>query len=340
MILIVGPILIAVPLAILAAFLAYLGAFHRVVIEEANHGPFTFVYREMVGTDMRQIEEITMALAGPLAEAGIDSRVPLDVFYPDGRTEAGFAVDGAEEAQLRRLEGHALVREIAADTFMSTRFPWRNPLSFIVGYFKVDPALARHRAAHGYKKVEALALNTANTILYLQPIVKESGDGDRTASQGASPSETTADFSTAARRTPTETDPPPALRPEQIDAVLEFLPIFEQDGYSFGTLVERPGHVPFISESLEVSAFRKALSRENVLIVFNWVDWQNELARYQSHPDALASADLLTLRKILTAHIRADRFTEGHFVGVLEDGHLIAVLRRLQAIRMEQFGTA
>ena len=44
---------------------------------------------------------------------------------------------------------------------------------------------------------------------------------------------------------------------------------------------------------------------------------------------ALASADLLTLRKLLTTHIRADRFTEGH----LESGHITAILRQLKQIR-------
>ena len=42
-----------------------------------------------------------------------------------------------------------------------------------MGYLKVDPALAAYRGAHGYKKVEALALNDGNTIVYMQPIVRE-----------------------------------------------------------------------------------------------------------------------------------------------------------------------
>jgi hypothetical protein len=62
---------------------------------------------------------------------------------------------------------------VAAQHCMVTEFPWRNPASFMVGYLKVDPALSAYRAAHGYKEVEALALNDGNTIIYMQPIVRQ-----------------------------------------------------------------------------------------------------------------------------------------------------------------------
>lgn len=41
----------------------------------------------------------------------------------------------------------------------------------------------------------------------------------------------------------------------------------------------------------------------------------------------------LTLRKLLTAHVRADRFSEGHLASVLESRHITAMLRRLKRIR-------
>ena len=43
----------------------------------------------------------------------------------------------------------------------------------MVGFFKVDKALAEYRKAHGYKKVEAMTINEGKTIVYLQPIAKE-----------------------------------------------------------------------------------------------------------------------------------------------------------------------
>ncbi len=46
-------------------------------------------------------------------------------------------------------------------------------------------------------------------------------------------------------------------------------------------------------------------------------------------PDAVRSADLLTCRKLLTTHVRAYRFSEGHLAEVIKSGHIAAVLRRV-----------
>ena len=121
---------------------------------------------------MKQVGEITTALNLLLESAGIARRKPLDVFFPDGRGEIGFSVEAASADQLRALGDKARIKEIAAQRFMVAEFPWRNPMSFMVGYMKVDPALADYRRAHEYKKVEALALNDGKTIVYMQPVVR------------------------------------------------------------------------------------------------------------------------------------------------------------------------
>lgn len=46
---------------------------------------------------------------------------------------------------------------------MKTTFPFQNRLSFVIGYFKVDPAFAKHRAAHGYA-FPAIPLDDPNEI--------------------------------------------------------------------------------------------------------------------------------------------------------------------------------
>jgi len=165
-------------LAILGVLLAggvalsgYMGLFRKILVEEREEGPFTLVYQELDSVDMRRVGEITTALNDLLAKHEIERRKPLDVFFPDGRSEIGFAVEGAAPDRLAALSGGAKVREIPARRCMVTRFPWRNTMSFMAGYFKVDPALARHREARGYEKVEAYALNEGDTILYMQPIV-------------------------------------------------------------------------------------------------------------------------------------------------------------------------
>ena len=72
-----------------------------------------------------------------------------------------------------------------------------------------------------------------------------------------------------------------------------------------------------------------------MIIPFDWRSWSEEAERYQMDPEALQAADLLTLRKLLTAHVRAERFAEGHLASVFESGHIAAILRRLKQIRAE-----
>jgi hypothetical protein len=50
------------------------------------------------------------------------------------------------------------------------------------------------------------------------------------------------------------------------------------------------------------------------------------------HPALLSKANLQTLRKLLTAHVRADRFTEGHLAGMIESGHIAMILKRMAEI--------
>ncbi len=67
--------------------------------------------------------------------------------------------------------------------------------------------------------------------------------------------------------------------------------------------------------------------------MFNWGEWQEEAQRYIADPEALQQADLLTLRRLLTTHLRNDRFVEGHLASMMENAHITAILRRMSDIR-------
>ena len=166
-------LLVVVAILVVAGLGAiYMGAFHRVAITEEDRGPFMLVYRQMAAGRMSDAGAITTDLDTLLESHGFGARKPLDVFFPDGRGEIGFAVDGVSGDQLSALSADASIKVIGAQRYLVALFPWRNRLSFMVGYMKVDPALARYRDAHGYKKVEAIALNDGDTIVYMQPVVR------------------------------------------------------------------------------------------------------------------------------------------------------------------------
>lgn len=129
------------------------------------------------------------------------------------------------------------------------------------------------------------------------------------------------------------TNTAPDVGPEQLDAILKFLPVFESKGFSCGEWVVRKGHMPHFRYHSDVDGFVLALYRQHIVLQFDWVSWKDEAKRHMARTDSLAEADLLTIRKLLTTHVRADRFVEGHLGQVLNSGHIVEILRRLKAIR-------
>ncbi len=130
----------------------------------------------------------------------------------------------------------------------------------------------------------------------------------------------------------------PEIGLQQIDAILAYLPVFEKQDYQPGHWVEREGQFPYFAFSPEVDRFIAALYRQSIIIPFDWRSWSDEAKRYESDPDALEASDLLTLRRLLTAHVRADRFVEGHLAGLFQSGHVTAILRRLKDIHDSMAG--
>ncbi len=119
---------------------------------------------------------------------------------------------------------------------------------------------------------------------------------------------------------------------ETLDAVLEFLPVFTQPGFQPGEWVCPAGQFPWYRYRPKVPAFVAALGDADLLLQFDWGAWIEEARHYMADPGRVAAADLLTLRRLLTTHVRADRFTEGHLASVFESGHIVAILRRLKEI--------
>jgi hypothetical protein len=112
-----------------------------------------------------------------------------------------------------------------------------------------------------------------------------------------------------------------------IDAVLAHLPALERpaDGR----------HPPWFGAPPAVARLQDALARHGFVIGFDWPAWRPEADRYHDDHALLARASLLDVCKLLTLHVRADRFIGGHFVGAVESGLIAAILRRLRAIRDE-----
>ena len=65
---------------------------------------------------------------------------------------------------------------------------------------------------------------------------------------------------------------------------------------------------------------------------FDWPSW-DEAQAYVKQPELVAEANLETCVKLLTTHVRTEKFCDGHLAEMIASGHILAVLNRLDELR-------
>ena len=121
---------------------------------------------------------------------------------------------------------------------------------------------------------------------------------------------------------------------KQIDAILPFLEQFEEAGFSVGTWPNELGVMSYFNFNEVVLEFQQILyANDWVTPKVDWVEWQDVAEEYVDSPEKIKSADVVTVQKLFTTHVRKDRFCEGHLASMFENGHIVALLRRLKEIR-------
>ena len=122
---------------------------------------------------------------------------------------------------------------------------------------------------------------------------------------------------------------------DNLDRVLAYRPVFErQPDELYEVRMEVSMLDPYVYAA-EVNQFIQALYQENLVIAFNWIAWKDEAEQFVNDPERLQTADLATLQKLLTSHVRADRFCSGHFAQMIEMRHMLVILNRLASIRSQ-----
>ena len=122
-----------------------------------------------------------------------------------------------------------------------------------------------------------------------------------------------------------------AVRPPRAGAraVLAFLPVFEDPRFLPEVVVAEERGWTLEQYTREVYEFERTLYRAGFVVRFDWSGWEPEARRYYRDPSLLAAADCATVRRLLTFHVRKNVVCEGHLAGMLREGHIQAVLRRL-----------
>jgi hypothetical protein len=115
------------------------------------------------------------------------------------------------------------------------------------------------------------------------------------------------------------------------EAIVRMLALF--DGFEKETLVERRGAFGSVyQEHASIEAFVDLVNEDNWVVGFDWPEW-NEGRELAAAPERIASVDLLTIRKLMTALVRNDRFCEGTLQGAYERGVIRAILLRIATLQ-------
>lgn len=163
---------LAAALVVVLGGLVWMGALRPVKVAERDMGPYQFVYVQEASTDAARIGELTDALGARLEAAGVTQRKPAQEFYPTGRgiqNQIGFLVEQPVDRNV--LGPETFLRPIAAQRYMVVEFPYRNPLSFAVGYARVEGVLRKHRARNKYGQPGTMVILDGDRIVYLEAVV-------------------------------------------------------------------------------------------------------------------------------------------------------------------------
>ena len=120
---------------------------------------------------------------------------------------------------------------------------------------------------------------------------------------------------------------------ENVAAVLDFLPVFENPDFVSGKLAMKPGEFPLWNYNDKLLAFIKALYDNRWVTDFDWGEWQAEARKFWEEPGLIAQADLTSLRRLLTLHVRKDRYCDGHLATAMENGQIAAILNRIAKLK-------
>ncbi|BAT55743.1 Appr-1-p processing domain protein [Nostoc sp. NIES-3756] len=120
---------------------------------------------------------------------------------------------------------------------------------------------------------------------------------------------------------------------ENIDNVLKFITLFSSQHCHLYDIQTEPLTLEPYSYSQEFDRFVAALYAENFVIPFDWINWQQEATRFVIDPVLINLADILTIQKLFTSHVRQERFCSGHLAQLIDNGYFLTILQRLQTIR-------
>ncbi len=84
---------------------------------------------------------------------------------------------------------------------------------------------------------------------------------------------------------------------------------------------------------VDLPRFVEAAYAHGWVTQFDWSAWQSEAERFVEDPELVRAAEVSEIERLITVHVRKERFCDGHLGAMVGCGHLGAVSGRLAVIR-------
>ena len=132
-------------------------------------------------------------------------------------------------------------------------------------------------------------------------------------------------------------EPPTPSSEIDWERLLAHLPVIAAPEFVAGVWVDMEHRddgswsMPYVELSAAALAF--VASASAAMFPFDYRQWWFDGGRrLVEEPHAVDEATLDDIRRLLTLHIRNDRFMEGHLLHAFESGHMVRVLQRIAAL--------
>ena len=120
---------------------------------------------------------------------------------------------------------------------------------------------------------------------------------------------------------------------KDIAALLGFLPDFEPEQHFGEPATCDRGQMGCAVLTDKAQAFAQACYKHNFVQSFEWMLWAEDNETLVAEGDGIEHLDLLGIGKLLTTHVRGDRFNDGQLLNMMENGCIAKILRRLQELQ-------
>ncbi len=179
---IIATIFLVLILALLI-YLASLGLFNRINLEEKDMGPFTVVYENHTGP-YRETSAIQDKIYYKLLnEEQIETYKGFGIYYDNPkkvakeelRSEVGSILETKDYAKTEALKTKGYkIKTIEKQKSLVAKFPLKNQFSIMLGVIKVYPAMEKYIAENDYQQTPALEIYDIpnQQIIYIFEIKK------------------------------------------------------------------------------------------------------------------------------------------------------------------------